>query len=127
YRLRAYGDLYITERFRIFAEFISADSPDWHLPPLVIDRNAADFLNLFVDANLIDVADTPVWLRVGRQELLYGSQRLISPLDWANTRRTFQGIKAFWHAAKDDLDAFVVQPVIPNYGHFDSVDNNVVF
>src|SRR5262245_42501211 len=126
-RFRAYGDMYFTERFRLYAEFISATSPDFLLPPLPIDRDQADFLNLFVDANLFDVADTPVWLRVGRQELLYGSQRLISPLDWANTRRTFQGIKAFWHAAKDDFDVFVVQPVIPFDVKFDSLDNNVLF
>ncbi len=27
---------------------------------------------------------------------MYGSQRLISTLDWVNTRRTFQGVKGFW-------------------------------
>src|SRR5262249_2397019 len=86
-----------------------------------------DFLNLFVDAKVAKICDDPVYLRVGRQELLYGSQRLISPLDFANTRRTFQGVKAFWHSEKLDVDAFCVQPVIPNTEHWDSVDNNQVF
>src|SRR5262249_24192654 len=71
YRLRLYSDLYITERFRFFIEGISALSPDFHLQPVVIDRNAADFQNLFIDVNPFDVAGTPLWLRVGRQELLY--------------------------------------------------------
>jgi hypothetical protein len=127
YRTRVYADLFLTERFRIFAEFISALSPNTHLPPLVIDRNKADFLNLFVDANLFDICDQPVWFRVGRQELLYGSQRLVSPLEWANTRRTFQGAKLFWRSQQDDLDLFLVQPVVPNDDRFDSVDNNQVF
>src|SRR5207248_1489620 len=61
------------------------------------------------------------------QELLYGSQRLISPLDFANTRRTFQGVKSFWHSENLDVDLFCVQPVIPNANRFDSVDNNQVF
>lgn len=30
-------------------------------------------------------------LRGGRQELLFGAQRLVSPLDWSNVRRTFDG------------------------------------
>ena len=30
-----------------------------------------------------------VTLRGGRQDLLFGAQRLIGPLDWSNTRRTF--------------------------------------
>jgi hypothetical protein len=41
--------------------------------------------------------EAPAYVRVGRQELLYGSQRLISTLDWANTRRTFQGENLLAH------------------------------
>lgn len=127
YRARVYADLYVTEKFRFYAEFMSAVSPNHTLPPLLIDRSPADFLNLFVDGQVGTYDDQPIWLRVGRQELLYGSERLISPLDWANTRRTFQGGKLFWQTQKDSLDLFCVQPVIPDNGRFDSVDNNVVF
>jgi hypothetical protein len=127
FRVRVYGDLWITENFRAYAEFLSATSPDFHQVPLVIDREPADLLNAFVDVRTLELFDKPVWLRVGRQELLYGSQRLISPLDWANTRRTFQGVKLFRQSENFDLDAFLVQPVIPNAFHFSSVDNNQVF
>jgi hypothetical protein len=126
-RVRAYGDLMITDRFRVFVEFFSAQSFNQDLAPLVIDRDYADLLNAFADLALFDFDDKPVWLRVGRQELLYGSQRLISPLDWANTRRTFQGAKLFWRSEEVDLDAFCVQPVIPSPRRFDSVDNGVIF
>jgi hypothetical protein len=113
FRLRAYADLWITQYIRIYAEFLSATSPDYDLPPAPIDRDPYDFLNLFVDVRTLELTDNnPIWLRVGRQELLYGSQRLISPLDWANTRRTFQGIKAFYRSQDFDLDAFVVNPVV---------------
>jgi hypothetical protein len=40
---------------------------------------------------------------VGRQELLYGAQRLISPLDWANTRRTFEGGKLIWQGERVEV------------------------
>ncbi len=126
-RLRAYGDVWVTDRVRFFAEFLSADSYWQDLPALPVDRNRADLLNAFMDVKAAEVAGHPVYVRVGRQELLYGSQRLVSPLEWVNTRRTFDGVKAFWKGEHLSLDAFCVQPVIPDANRFDSVDNNVVF
>ncbi|MBV8398199.1 MAG: alginate export family protein, partial [Acetobacteraceae bacterium] len=126
-RERVYGDLWYRDRVRIFAEFIDADTFNQDLPPLVTDRNHGDFLNLFADVKLFDVDDHPVYFRGGRQELLYGSERLISPLDWANDRRTFQGGKLFYRGDKLDVDLFLVQPVVPDPQHFDSVDNEQVF
>jgi hypothetical protein len=127
FRVRAYGDLFWYDQIRVFAEVIGAYSPNYDLPPLIIDRDIADLLNAFVEVNLGEIKEQPVWLRIGRQELLFGSQRLISPLDWANTRRTFQGLRLFRHSEKHDVDVFLVQPIVPDWNSFDSVDNNVVF
>jgi hypothetical protein len=126
-RARVYGDLWYKDTFRIYAEFISAGSLWQDLAPLPIDVNKADFQNLFVDLKLADIDGHPAYVRVGRQELLFGSQRLASPLDWANTRRTFQGISAFRQGEKFDATLFWVQPVIPNANRLDSVDNNQNF
>jgi hypothetical protein len=71
--------------------------------------------------------DKGVYVRAGRQEMLFGSQRLISPADWSNTRRTFQGVRLTRPGDKWDFDAFWVQPVIPNRNHIDSIDDNVNF
>jgi hypothetical protein len=81
-------------------------------------------LNLFADVKLGTLESAPAYLRVGRQELLYGSQRLISTLDWANTRRTFQGVKVFRHGAQFDLDAFWTRPVVVDPSHFDEWDED---
>ena len=35
----------------------------------------------------------PVSVRIGRQKLAYGSQRLVSPLEWVNTARVFDGMQ----------------------------------
>lgn len=119
-RLRLHGDLWYRDRFRIFAEFIDARTHDQDLARLPIDENRHDILNLFADLKLADIADNPAYVRVGRQELLYGSQRLISTLDWANTRRTFQGVKTFWHSPQFDLDAFWVRPMLTDVNKFDA-------
>ncbi len=126
-RTRVYGDLWFRDDFRLFAEGVFASSGYEDLRPLAIDENYADFQNLFFDAKLLTLGDAPVYARVGRQEFLLGSQRLVSPLDWANTRRTFQGARLFRTTEKTDVDLFWVQPVVPNAGRLDSVDNNQNF
>ncbi len=127
FRFRPFVDVWYQDRIRFFAEFIYADSFFSDLNPLRIDINRSDLLNLFMDLRLAKFDDGSAYLRIGRQELIYGSQRLISTLDWANTRRTFQGIKAFYQGKDWDLDAFWVQPVIPDRNEIDSVDNNQNF
>ena len=49
----------------------------------ITDQNPADILNLFGEVKVLEQFGTPAYVRVGRQELLYGSERLISPLDFA--------------------------------------------
>lgn len=126
-RSRLYASLWYRDAFGVYVEGIYADIYAQNLPPLPIDSTRFDFLNLFVDVKLGRVADAPVYARVGRQELLFGSQRLLSPLAGANTRRTFQGARFFRHGEEFDFDLFWAQPVIPNRVALDSVDDNQNF
>ncbi len=126
-RTRVFGDLWYRDAFRLYVEYLDAQSFGEDLPPLPIDVNRSDFLNLFIDLKLAELRAKPVYARVGRQELLYGSERLISPLEWANTRRTFQGVKLFRPGEKWDLDAFWVRPVPPDPSNPDWTDNDQNF
>ena len=123
-RTRFHADLWYRDKIRLFAEFIDARSLDPEFAPLGIDRNHTDILNLFADINIGDINGSPLYIRAGRQELIFGSQRLISTLDWANTRRTFQGIKTFWKSDKWDVDAFWVRPMDTEKGSFDNWDRD---
>jgi hypothetical protein len=82
----------------------------------------ADFHQVFMDVPL----GSTTW-RVGRQELQYGAQRLISPLDWGNTRRTFDGIKVFTDLGDWKLDAFAVRPVLNDRRNLDDADEQKDF
>lgn len=126
-RTRFHADLWYKDKVRLFAEGIDARAFGSELPPLVTDRNHADILNLFTDIKLANVNNGPVYVRAGRQELLYGSQRLISTLDWVNTRRTFQGVKAFWRTPTWDIDAFWMRPMVIEKGNVDNWDTNQNF
>ena len=50
-------------------------------------------------------------MRLGRQELGFGRQRLVSPLDWANARRTFDGLTLEWLGEDWHTTGFVNRPV----------------
>ncbi len=126
-RARIFGDLWYRDQVRIYAEFIGAYTGGQDLAPLPIDQNRADFLNLFLDLKIGEWAGKPAYLRVGRQELNFGSQRLVSTLDWANTRRTFQGVRAFHQSEKVDVDLFWVKPVLIKPSHLDNWDTNQNF
>jgi hypothetical protein len=115
----------LNDRVRIYQEgiFAEASDDDGTYLPRIIDRNYGDFLNLFADVSVADAAT----VRVGRQELLFGAERLISPLDWGNTRRTFDGARVLMKGDDWTSDAFYtyVVPVDPN--DLDEPDYNQPF
>ena len=118
-RFRLYSNWQINDWARFYVEGILSEATaenDYVFRP--IDRNYGDFLNLFFDVKLTD--STTVHL--GRQELLYGNQRLVSPLDWANTRRTFEGIKVLYKAGDWAIDGFLTHYVPVDSDELDEAD-----
>ena len=104
--VRLFGDLSYSNLIRVYGEYVWADSFGETLPPLPPDVDRGDILDLFVDVNLFEYEGKPVYLRGGRQELLYGSQRMVTPLPWANKRHSFDGVKLMRRGEKWDFDAF---------------------
>ena len=126
-RLRLYANWKATDDVRVYAEYLNANSDfeDFFLPRLIED-NPHEIQNLFVDLRLAADDEGELWGRAGRQELLYGSQRLISPLDWANTRRTFDA-KLYYSEEDWDLDGFWVRPIFGEPQSLDSPDGTQEF
>jgi len=58
-------------------------------------------------------------VRIGRQELAFGEQRLLGPLGWANTARTFDGARVSLKRKGVQLDAFAVSVVTIQPDTFD--------
>lgn len=127
HRTRLYANLEVGERFRFYGEYLDAESNYENFAPRPIEVNRSDVLNFFGDYVLLDTDCGKLTGRVGRQELLYGDQRLISPLDWANTRRTFDGAKLMW--AQDDwkVDGFWTKPVQTDRRNLDTPDDDQQF
>ena len=75
-----------------------------------------DVHQAFLDLRSPESARVPVSLRAGRQKLSYGAQRLVSPLEWVNTARVFDGVKVVAGTGTGrTLDAFATRlvPVAP--------------
>ncbi len=124
-RLRLYGDWKINDLVRVYVEGIHAEGTDdgGDYFARIIDVNRGDFLNLFIDLKLTE----SLTARVGRQELLYGAQRVVSPLDWANTRRTFDGVRLLYKKNEWSIDTFLTYFVPPNPSNLDDANSDIGF
>ena len=127
YRTRLFVNAKYGDRLRFFAEGIDAESNYEKFAPRSIEVNRMDMLNLFADVDIFEEGKKSFTARIGRQEMLYGNQRLVSPLDWANTRRTFEGLNFLWRGEDWNADFFMVEPVTVNPVHFDSANDKQEF
>lgn len=117
-----YGSLYYRDELGVFIQYLDGQHLGNELAPLAIDKDRSDFADLFVDAKVAEWDDHAMYVRGGRQELVLGSQRLVSNLEWGNVLRTFQGVRMFRQGEKWDITGFWVQPVIPDPSHLDNTD-----
>ena len=58
-------------------------------------------------------------LRVGRQELAFGEQRLVGHVSWLNTARSFDAVRAAYRHQNFRIDAFAASVVNIKEGSFD--------
>lgn len=126
-RLRLYTNVEMSPWFRLYGEMLDARSDFEDFAPRPIEENEFELQNLFAEVRLFENEHGTFSARIGRQELLYGAQRLVSPLDWANTRRTFQGAKFLWQGDHWSIDGFWVEPVLLDTQELDATDENSDF
>ncbi len=126
-RLLANADLHFGPNLRAFIQLNSGLEYDRFGGARIGDVDDFDIQQAFVDVNFPLQDSKSMLLRVGRQESIYGAQRLISPNDWANVRRTFEGMKLSLSLPGDTLDVFVTQPVEIEKAHFNSGQRDTLF
>jgi hypothetical protein len=77
-----------------------------HGPPF---EDTMDLRTAYVE--LMDPENSALGLRVGRQELVFGEQRLVGHVSWLNTARTFDAVRATVRYKGYRLDAFAASVV----------------
>jgi hypothetical protein len=124
-RIRLSADLHLGRYVRVFAEAKSSLMTQRDLT----GGNSAAFLddvdlqNGFVDVMIPVGRAATFTLRGGRQELLFGAQRLVGPSDWTNVRRTFQGVSGILRADSWTVTPFWAQLVVVQPHAFDEASS----
>jgi hypothetical protein len=74
-------------------------------------RDSADLRQAWIQLGQSEKG--PATVRVGRQELAYGEERLVGASNWGNTARVFDAVKAQFRHGGYHLDAFAASVVVP--------------
>ncbi len=119
-RYSLYADLNIGERLRVFAQVNSALENGSKYEPSPVDEDQLAFQNLFAEYRILKDSSNKLAVRVGRQEINYGSGRLISVREGTTVRQYFTGAKLMYATPRFSLDAFVLEADEVNFGIFDN-------
>jgi len=119
-RYDLHADIHLGRTFRVFAQLRSALQDGRINGPRGIDEDQFNVQNLFLDVNLWQKEDKKITIRAGRQELDYGSGRLISVREGPNARLYFTGGKIMYNSSRLSVDAFAMMADTINTGVFDN-------
>ena len=118
-RYLLHADYHATEWLRAFGQLQSSLEDGRAGGPRPTDRDSIDVHQLFADVAVQTREDGRLTLRAGRQEMSYGSERLISVREGLNNRRAFDAARALYRQASVSVDAFFSSPVEVDQGAFD--------
>jgi hypothetical protein len=124
-RYMPYFDFHFGKHLRTFVELKSGLNSFRIGGPRPIDEKKLDFQAAFLELSTT-VSDTAVQLLVGRQELEYGSGRLIDIREGPNVRLSFTGFRLRMFTHSWQIDGLAVRPDEDNPGFFDNSPNHAV-
>ena len=126
-RYLAHVDAQLHENLRGFVQLNAAFVNDREGGPRYGDVDDFDLQQGFVDFRTSADADPYSFVRLGRQELTYGAERYVSPDDWRNVRRTFDGARFSISFPNDTLELFATRPVAIEQSEFNEGDSSTTF
>jgi hypothetical protein len=100
-RYLGHVDFHAGKHFRTFVQLQSSLANGEAESPSPVDQNPLDLHQAFVDLTEKDLT-----LRLGRQELSYGSQRLVAVREAPNNRQSFDAAKLMYDSKNFKLDLF---------------------
>jgi hypothetical protein len=118
-------DTHYGEHVRSFVELKSGLNSFRIGGPRPIDEKKLDFQAAFIE---IGTGSEQNWMkfRAGRQEMEYGSGRLIDVREGPNVRLSFDGFKVKTGIGSWQIDGFAMRPDLDKPGFFDNVPNHAV-
>jgi Alginate export len=117
------ADVHYRDTFRVFAQLMSALEDGRIDGPRPTDEDVFDLHQGFFDVKLDLESKGSFTARVGRQEMYYGSQRLVSVRETPNIRLSFDGARFIYQSDSLNISAFATKPVKTDDGYFDDEPN----
>jgi hypothetical protein len=114
-------DFHVGHRFRFFGELNSSlEEGRTGGPRPVVDQDKLDVHQGFFDFLVFRPReDSSLTLRVGRQEMAFGSGRLVALREGPNVPLSFDGFRVSWKSPAWQVDGFATRPVQNKPGIFD--------
>jgi hypothetical protein len=122
-RYMLHSDWHLGENFRVFIQLKSGLENFRAGGARPIDEKRLDFEAAFLEVGNTHKKNWAV-LRIGRQELNYGSGRLVSVREGPNVRQSFDGVKIRSKAGAWNVDAWAVRPDLDKPGFFDNAPDH---
>ena len=119
-----HSDIHFTSAFRLFLQFQSGLENGRNGGPRPTDKDIADVHQGFLDIPLAHFKDSPLIVRVGRQELEFGSGRMVGAAEGLNIRRAFDGLRFHYNHGKWSFNSTLLRPVALKPGEFDDVPDH---
>ena len=118
-------DAHYGKHIRSFVELKSGLSSFRIGGPRPIDEKKLDFQAAFFEVGSSEGSN---WInfRVGRQEMHYGSGRLIDCREGPNVRLSFDGFMVKSKISSWKIDGFALRPDVDNFGFFNNVPDHTV-
>jgi hypothetical protein len=114
-RFLYHTDFHFSKYFRFFNQFNSTFAVGRVTPNRSVDENVLAIQQIFFDVKPMD----GLTFRLGRQELLYGVQRLIAVREGPNNRQSYDAAKVIWKKKNLQIDAYYSHPARVQQGMFD--------
>jgi Alginate export len=124
-RYMIHFDVHYGKHVRTFVELKSALNSFRMGGPRTIDEKKLDFQVAFLE---LGTSGDRNWikLRVGRQEMDYGSGRLIDVREGPNSRLSFDGFTVKSKIDSWQVDGFAMRPDLDKFGFFDNAPDHTV-
>jgi len=114
------ASLTLGSHFRLFTSFqYDKEMGNNAGPRPGIDEDQGDFHEAFVDISSGLDDQRSLTLRLGEQELVYGTGRLVDNNEGVNVKSSFYGARIIAHSETLRLEVFGVKPTEQNTGTFD--------
>ena len=127
FRFLPYADVHLGQYVRGFVQFRTALEGGREGGPRARDMDTADLQQGFVELDVPLAEQLRMEVKVGRQQMAFGRERLIGVSYWTNAERNYDAARATFISPHNTLDVFYFRPVQVEKYTWDNNDGRTNF